>query len=143
MRTTTAVLITATLCSSVSGCTVRARRPAGPYQLAEEFADAFSDQVVACTRKHPPEGSGYVTVAAECATAENAPTIHDMGSLATSDAAVACIRERATEKLRCPPKAPAPFVRIRAPVPLDTSKVTYAFMHELPSATPEPTSPQP
>ena len=114
------------------GCTVRSRRPDGPYRQAEEFADALSDEAVACTREHPPDGKGSVVVAAEFTAEGQAPVIHDAGSMPGSEAVIACVRERAPEKLRSPKNRPAPFVRIKVPVPLVTSEVSYAFMQELP-----------
>jgi hypothetical protein len=133
MRTIAKLWVGALLLESLVGCTVRSRRPDGPYRLAEEFADALSDEAVDCTREHAPKGAGEIVVAAELTPPESAPLIHDLGSMPGSDAVLACVRERAAAKLRCPPTAPAPFVRIRVPVPLVTSKVTYAFMQELPS----------
>jgi hypothetical protein len=114
------------------GCAVRERRPDGPHRQAEEFADAFSDEVVACARDHTPPGSGEVAVAAEFAGAEQVPTVHDAGSMPGSEPLIACVRKAVTEKLRCPPTAPARFVRIQAPIPLVTSEVKYAFTDEQP-----------
>jgi hypothetical protein len=111
---------------------VRSRRPDGPYQQAEEFADALSDEAVGCMREHAPVGKGSVVVAAEFTGEGRAPVIHDVGSMPGSEAVLACVRERATEKLRSPKTSPAPFVRVEVPVPLVTSEVTYAFMKELP-----------
>ena len=45
---------------SALACTIRERRPDGPYRQAEEFADALSDEAVDCTREHGPEGSGQI-----------------------------------------------------------------------------------
>jgi hypothetical protein len=114
----------------VLGCAVRERRPDGPYRQAEEFADAFSDQVVACARDHAPQGHGEVAVAAEFTGAEQPPNVHDAGSMPGSEPLVACVRKAATEKLRCPPTAPARFVRIRVPIPLVSSGVKYSFTDE-------------
>ena len=116
------------------GCTVRARRPDGPYRQAEEFVDALSDEAVACTREHAPKGPGQVVVAAEFTGADKPPIIHDIGSSPGSDPIIACIRTRAAEKLRCPASSPAPFARVRVPLPLVTSEVTYAFVQELPQS---------
>ena len=114
----------------VIGCAVRERRPDGPHREAEEFADAFSDEVVACARDHTPQGAGEVVVAAEFTGADKVPLVHDAGSMPGSEPLIACVRERATEKLRCPKAAPARFVRIQVPVPLVTSEVKYAFTDE-------------
>lgn len=122
---------------SALGCTVRERRPDGPYRQAEEFADAFSDEAVDCTREHAPEGSGQIVVAAELTSEGKAPIIHDAGSSPGTDAVIACVREHAAEKLRSPSKSPGEFVRIRVPLPLVTSEVKYGFMHELPQAQPQ------
>jgi hypothetical protein len=112
------------------GCTTRARRPDGPYRDAEEFADHFSDEAVACTREHDPQGEGRIVVEAEFTGAGNAPVVNDAGSLAGSERVIACIRQNAQQKLRSPAKAPARFVRITVPVPLVTSNVTYSFSHQ-------------
>jgi len=110
---------------------MRERRPDGPYREAEELADALSDEAVECTRRHAPEGKGAVVVAAELTAAGQAPVIHDAGSMPGSEALLECVRARAAEKLRSPKASPAPFVRVRVPVPLVTSEVTYGFMQEL------------
>jgi hypothetical protein len=86
--------------------------------------------VVACARDHAPRGAGEVVVAAEFTGAEQVPVVHDAGSMPGSEPLIACVRKRATEKLRCPPTAPARFVRIQAPLPLVTSEVKYAFTDE-------------
>jgi hypothetical protein len=114
----------------VLGCAVRERRPDGPNREAEEFADAFSDEVVACARDHAPSGSGEVLVAAEFTGAGQVPRVHDAGSMPGSEPLIACARKAATEKLRCPKAAPARYVRIRAPIPLVTSEVKYSFTDE-------------
>jgi hypothetical protein len=132
------VVIAATLIISALGCTVRARRPEGPHREALEFADALSDEAVACMREHAPEGKGQVVIAAELTRAGEAPVIHDVGSTPGSDAVIACTKQRVTEKLRSPRDAPAPFVRLRLPLPLVTSEVTYAFVQELPHVEPAP-----
>ena len=126
------MILVAGSCVGLLGCAVRARRPDGPFRQAEEFADALSDEAVDCTRQHTPSGAGQVAIAAEFTAAEQPPIIHDLGSLPGSDPVVACIREEAAEKLRSPAKVPAKYVRIRVPVPVVTSEVTYAFMPELP-----------
>lgn len=143
MRRIATTMFRLALLSSMVGCTVRERRPDGPYRLAEEFADALSDEAVDCTREHSPAGAGDITVAAELTPPDQAPAIHDLNSMPGSEAVLACIRERAAQKLRSPPTAPAPFVRVRVPVPLVTAKVTYAFLPELPSSSPESSPPQP
>jgi hypothetical protein len=132
------IIVAVTLAVSALGCTVRARRPDGPHREALEFADALSDEAVACTREHAPEGKGQVVLAAELTRAGEAPIIHDVGSTPGSDAVIACTKQRATEKLRSPRDAPAPFVRLKLPLPLVTSEVTYAFVEELPHAEPAP-----
>jgi hypothetical protein len=114
----------------VLGCAVRERRPDGPHRQAEEFADAFSDEVVGCARDHAPQGRGEVVVAAEFTGAEKVPIVHDAGSMPGSEQLITCVRERAAEKLRCPAAAPARFVCIRVPIPLETSDVKYAFTDE-------------
>jgi len=139
MRTIAAVVLGVTVSCSLIACTVRSRRPDGPYRLAEEFADALSDETVDCTREHAPAGAGEIIVAAELTPPDQPPAIHDLGSMPGSEAVLACVRERAAEKLRCPPTAPAPFVKVRVPVPLVTAKVNYAFLRELPSANAEST----
>jgi hypothetical protein len=124
-------ILVAAWCVSVFACAMRDRRPDGPYREAEELADALSDEAVACTREHTPAGTGSVVVAAELTNAGQAPVVHDEGSMPGSEALFACVRARVAEKLRSPKASPAPYVRIRVPVPLVTSKVSYAFMREL------------
>jgi hypothetical protein len=63
-----------------------------------------------------------VVVEAELTAADQAPIIHDAGSSPGSDAVMACVRQRAAEKLRSPATTPAPFVRV--PLPLVTSEVS-------------------
>lgn len=120
--------------TSALGCTVRSRRPDGPYREAQEFVDAFSDEAVDCTRDHAPSGDGRVVVAADIAQPGAVPTIHDAGSSAGTEAVIACVQERVNAKLRSPKSAPAPFAEVRVPLPLDTSKVTFKFMRELPAS---------
>lgn len=120
--------------ASLLGCTVRSRRPDGPYREAEEFVDALSDIAVDCTREHAPSGKGKVVVAADMSHAGEAPEIHDAGSTADTGAVIACVRERAAEKLKSPKTAPAPYAEVRVPLPLVTSKVKYAFVQELPAS---------
>lgn len=134
MRVIVAGMLGLIVAGCMFACTVRERRPDGPYRLAEEFVDALSDEAVACVEQYPPEGTGTIVVAAELTPPGQAPVIHDLGSMPGSDAVLECVRERAAEKLRCPPTAPAPFARVSVPVPLVTSKVTYLFLRELPSA---------
>jgi hypothetical protein len=129
MRRLAAVLLAASWVL-LPGCAVRERRPDGPYRQAEEFADAFSDEAVACARDHAPHGRGEVVVVAEFRGAKQVPLVHDAGSMPGSELLIACVRKGATEKLRCPPTAPARFVRIRVPIPLVTSEVKYAFTDE-------------
>jgi hypothetical protein len=138
LRQFRAVVVAAAMGVSALGCTVRERRPDGPYREAQEFADALSDEAVACTREHAPDGKGQVVIAAELTRAGEAPIIQDVGSSPGSDAVVACTKQRAAEKLRVPRTAPAPFVRIRVPLPLVTSEVKYAFVQELPHSDPAP-----
>lgn len=116
-----------------SGCTVRSRRPDGPYREAQEFVDALSDVAVDCTREHAPSGKGRVAVAADMTHAGEVPDIHDAGSSPGTDAVLECVRRGAAEKLRSPKSAPAPYAEVRVPLPLVTSKVTYAFVRELPA----------
>jgi hypothetical protein len=132
MHRIVAVAVVVTLGATALGCVTRARRPDGPYRAAEEFTDALSDEAVACTREHPPSGTGNISVAAEFTGAGNVPVVSDAGSMPGSEAVITCIRARATEKLRCPESAPARFVRVRVPVPLVTANVTYAFTQEAP-----------
>jgi len=120
------------------GCTVRSRRPDGPQREAQELADALSDEAVDCTREHTPEGKGQVIIAADISRAGERTEVRDAGSSAGCDAVIECIRGRASEKLRNPRTTPAPFVRIKLPLPLVTSEITYAFVQELPSAEPTP-----
>jgi hypothetical protein len=124
-----ATLLIALYWVSSLGCTLRERRPDGPYREAEEFADALSDEAVACAREHAPAGTGGVAIAAELTGA--VPVIRDAASMPGSEPLITCVRTRATAKLRSPAKAPARFVRIRFPIPLVTSKVTYDFTDEL------------
>lgn len=114
---------------SSAGCMMRERRPDGPYRDAEEFADALSDEAVACAEQHPPTGTGKVAVAAELTG--KAPVVQDAGSMPGSEALIACVSKRVSEKLHSPVKAPARFVRIRLPIPLVTSEVSYAFTDDL------------
>jgi hypothetical protein len=134
MRQIIAVVVFVTWGTTALGCATRARRPDGPYRAAEEFVDALSDEAVACTREHAPEGTGHIAVANEFSGAGGVPVVSDAGSMPGSEAVIACIRARATEKLRCPERAPARFVRIRVPVPLVTANVKYVFTDQPPSA---------
>jgi hypothetical protein len=127
-----AIVMMAVVSVSALGCTVRERRPDGPYREAQELTDALSDATVACVRKHAPPGTGALIIAADLARAGEAPIIHDIGSSAGCAAVIACVTQRSNEKLHNPNSTPAPFVRIRVPLPLVTSEVTYAFMTELP-----------
>jgi hypothetical protein len=143
MRTRTnlrGMLAVLAVASSVTtlACTMRSRRPDGPYREAEELADALSDEAVDCVREHPPEGKGQVILAADISHAGAPLEVQDAGSSAGSEAAIACVRQRASEKLHGPRTAPAPFVRIRLPVPLVTSEITYGFVKELPGSEPAP-----
>jgi hypothetical protein len=110
----------------------RARRPDGPYRAAEEMTDALSDEAVDCTREHGAQGTGLVSVVAELTPEGQPPNITDAGSSPGNEAVIACIRERATAKLKSPAARPAPYVRIRVPLPLDTKNVKYVFMQQLP-----------
>lgn len=132
MRRSLPGVVAAVLSISALGCMVRDRRPDGPYREAEEFADALSDEAVDCTRDHAPAGTGQVVITAELTRPGDAPIIHDVGSSPGSDAVIACTKQQVAEKLRSPHGAPAPFVRIRVPLPLVTSEVKYAFVKELP-----------
>ena len=128
------VAILVIIALTCGGCTVRSRRPDGPYREAEEFVDALSDVAVECTREHAPSGDGRVVVAADVTHPGEAPVIHDAGSSAGTDAVITCVRTRASEKLRSPKTAPAPYAVVKLPLPLVTSKVTYAFAQELPAS---------
>ena len=134
MQQSMTVIVCVAAVALALACTTRARRPDGPFRAAEEFADALSDEAVACTREHAPQGTGRITVAAEFTGAGNVPVVSDAGSMPGSDAVVACVRARVTEKLRCPERAPGRFVRVRVPVPLVTANVTYAFMEDAPAS---------
>jgi hypothetical protein len=138
VRRSLPVVVAAVLSVSALGCTVRGRRPDGPFREAQEFADALSDEAVACTREHAPAGTGQVVIAADLTHAGEPPIIQDVGSSPGSDAVIECTKQRAAEKLRSPRTAPAPFVRIRVPLPLVTSEVAYAFVSELPHSEPAP-----
>lgn len=133
MRQLATVLATLTLSAAAVACTVRDRRPDGPYRLAEEFVDALSDEAVDCAGEHAPSGAGQVVVAAEFTAHGMAPIIHDAGSMPGSEALLECVRQRARDKLRSPPNTPAPFAQVRLPMPLVTSEVTYAFVQQLPA----------
>lgn len=109
----------------------RARRPDGPYRAAEEVTDALSDEVVACTREHGAQGTGLVSVAAEFTAEGQPPKVIDAGSSPGNDPVIACVRERAAAKLKSPAARPAPYVRVRVPLPLDTKNVKYVFMEQL------------
>lgn len=122
-------------------CTIRSRRPDGPYREAQELADALSDQAVDCMREHSSEGTGEVIIAADVSHAGAPLDVQDAGSSAGTDAVIACIRQHATEKLRSPRTAPAAFLRIRLPLPLVTSEIKYAFVKELPASEPVSNSP--
>jgi hypothetical protein len=126
-----AVLFAVSWCVSTFACTVRERRPDGPYRQAEEFVDALSDIAVECAGEHAPDGTGAVVVFAELTGKDEAPVLHDRGSMPGSEPLIACVRKRAGETLRCPPTAPGRFARVRLPIPLVTSQVTYAFTDEL------------
>jgi hypothetical protein len=128
------LILFVTLVAAAFGCATRARRPDGPFRAAQEFADALSDETVACTRKHAPKGTGQIAVAAEFTGAGAVPVVNEAESMPGSDVVIACVRARATEKLRCPEHAPARFVVIRVPVPLVTANVTYAFTDQAPAA---------
>lgn len=119
---------------SLSSCTVRARRPDGPYREAQELVDALSDLAVACTRENARPDSGQVIVTATLTPAQKAPAIDSEGSSAGSDAVIACVRKRAQEKLRNPEAVPAPRARVRVPLPLITTGVSYTFVKDPPDA---------
>ncbi|HTU63119.1 MAG TPA: hypothetical protein VMF89_31885 [Polyangiales bacterium] len=118
----------------IATCTIscaRARRPDGPYRAAEEMTDALSDEAVACTRDHGARGTGLVSVAAEFTAEGQPPNIVDAGSSPGNEAVIACVRERAVAKLKSPAARPAPYVRVRVPLPVDTKNVKYVFMQKL------------
>jgi hypothetical protein len=96
------------------------------------MTDALSDEAVDCTQEHGAQGTGLVSIAAEFTAEGQPPNILDAGSSAGNEAVVACIRERATAKLKSPAARPAPYVRIRVPLPVDTKNVKYVFMQQLP-----------
>ncbi len=123
---------------AAQGCMTRARRPDGPYRAAEEFTDALSDKAVECTREHTPPGTGRVVVIAEFTATGQVPVVHDASRIPGSKAVIECVRRRVAEELRSPAAVPAPFVRIRVPLPLVTSEVTYAFLRELPNESAKP-----
>jgi hypothetical protein len=127
LRQTTVICLVVGLCF---GC-ARARRPDGPYRAAEELTDALSDEAVACTREHGAKGTGEILVAAEFTAEGQPPTIHDAGSSPGNEAVIACVRERATAKLRSPASRPAPYARVKVPLPLVTANVKYAFVQQL------------
>ncbi len=131
-KTTKATILLAVSSLAAFGCTVRSRRPDGPFREAQELADALSDEAVDCTREHAPEGQGQVVFSSDISHPGAAPEVRDAGSSAGSEAILSCIQARAREKLRNPRTAPAPFVRIKLPLPLVTSEITYAFVKEQP-----------
>jgi hypothetical protein len=132
MHRSAGLIVLVTLSVTLLGCATRARRPDGPFRVAQELADALSDDAVACTREHAPSGTGNIVVAAELTGAGKVPLVTDAGSMPGSEAVIACVRARAIDKLRCPERAPARFVVIRVPVPLVTKNVTYAFSEVVP-----------
>lgn len=132
MQRTSAIVIMVVVGASALGCAGRERRPDGPYREAQELADALSDELVACVREHKLPATGQVVIAAALTPAGAPPSIHDAGSSSGSDAVVACVQQRSTQKLHNPSASPGPFVRIRAPLPLVTSEVSYGFVNELP-----------
>jgi hypothetical protein len=128
LRSMAAVFVVLALCS----CTMRARRPDGPYREAEEFVDALSDEAVDCTKEHAPSGEGKIIVVADISRPGEVPAVQDAGSSEGVAAVIDCVRERVAQKLKSPRKAPAPYAQVKLPLPLVTSKVTYAFVKELP-----------
>lgn len=138
MRLRLSMVLLFVICSF--GCT-RARRPDGPYRAAEEMTDALSDEAVDCTRDHGAHGAGLVAIAAEFTEEGQPPKIIDAGSSPGNEAVIACVRERASAKLKSPGARPAPYVRIRVPLPLDTKNVKYVFMQQLDAPQAEPAAP--
>jgi hypothetical protein len=132
-RQTLVVMITLSTSSSL-GCTLRARRPEGPYREAQELVDAVSDLAVECTRQNARPDSGQVIVTATLAPPHEAPAIQGEGSSPGTEAIIACVRKRAQEKLHNPTSVPAPMARVRVPLPLNTAGVTYGFVKEAPDA---------
>lgn len=134
LRTSSILTVFAALAiAATSGCTVRDRRPDGPYREAEEFVDALSDIAVDCTREHAPEGDGRVVVAVDITHPEDRPIVQDAGSSEGTEKVLECVRGRASDKLRNPKTAPGPYAQVRVPLPLVTSKVSYAFSREVPA----------
>jgi hypothetical protein len=130
------IVISTVVSLATLACTQRARRPDGPYREAQELTDALSDELVTCVRKHTPPGTGEVVIAAELTPVDQAPIVHDLGSAPGSDAVVACLQASARAKLHNPHATPAPYVRIRVPLPLVTAELTYTFLSELPAVAP-------
>lgn len=95
------------------------------------MTDALSDHVVHCTREHATQSTGLVSVAAELTDEGKPPKIHDAGSSPGNEPVIACVRERATAELKSPKARPAPYVRVRVPLPVDTKNVKYVFMQQL------------
>lgn len=116
------------------GC-ARARRPDGPYRAAEEMTDALSDEAVDCAQRVGAKGSGLVSVAAEFTAEGQPPKVVDAGSSPGNEAVIACVSERAAAKLKSPAARPAPYVRVRVPLPVDTKNVKYVFMQQLEAAS--------
>jgi hypothetical protein len=129
----TALIITLSL-ATLSACTMRARRPEGPYREAQELVDALSDLAVACTRETARPDSGQVVVTAMLTPAREAPQIDGEGSSPGTEAILACVRKRAEKSLKNPATSPAPRARVRVPLPLVTVGVSYAFVQDAPDA---------
>jgi len=130
----TLVVISMASSITVLGCTLRSRRPDGPYREAQELVDAVSDLAVACTRENARPDSGQVVVTLALTPANEAPGIQGEGSSPGTDAIIACVRKRAQQKLRNPASVPAPMARVRVPLPLNTAGVTYGFVQAAPDA---------
>ena len=124
------VLISMLSLPMLSSCTMRARRPEGPYREAQELVDALSDLAVACTRETARPDSGQVVVTATLTPPRAAPQIDGEGSSAGTEAIVACVQKRAEKSLRNPASSPAPRARVRVPLPLVTVGVSYAFVQD-------------
>jgi hypothetical protein len=95
------------------------------------MTDALSDEAVSCTREHGAKGAGLISLAAEFTAEGQPPKILDAGSTAGNELVITCVRERATAKLESPAARPAPYVRIRVPLPIDEKNVKYVFMEQL------------
>jgi hypothetical protein len=107
VRQSFAIVISTMLAVSTLACAQRSAHAVRMALIArrKSFADALSDEVVACVRKHAARGTGQVIIAAELTPIGQVPSIRDLGSSSGNDAVVACVQA----KLHNPRATPGPI----------------------------------